>query len=115
MDGWSLFHTLHEPEKDGPFLNVDLEHRQPFEGGGELGVCDAEAVGEVVLFAHELREVVEVAQMPQLFKIVRQFDRMAVADKQWIRPASEIEGSLFPGLTVKAFDSKQEAEAWLVH
>ncbi|WP_044871329.1 STAS/SEC14 domain-containing protein [Pseudomonas sp. LFM046] len=61
---------------------------------------------------------VELSHIPQLFRLFRQFDRMAVvADKQWIRTASEVEGSLFPGLTVKAFDSTQEAEAeaWLLH
>lgn len=59
---------------------------------------------------------VEVAQIPQPFKVVRWFDRMAVVvDKQKIRTASEVEGSLFPGLTAKAFDSTQEAEVWLVH
>ncbi|NQD96108.1 STAS/SEC14 domain-containing protein [Pseudomonas sp. CrR25] len=59
---------------------------------------------------------VELSRIPQLFRFVRRFDRMAVvADKQWVRKASEIEGALIPGLTIKAFDSIQEAdaEAWL--
>ncbi|BAN49353.1 STAS/SEC14 domain-containing protein [Metapseudomonas resinovorans] len=59
---------------------------------------------------------VEVSQLPQLFKVVRRFDRMAVvADKGWVRKASELEGALIPGLEIKAFGSAQsaEAEAWL--
>ncbi|WP_271408084.1 STAS/SEC14 domain-containing protein [Pseudomonas sp. Q1-7] len=61
---------------------------------------------------------VEVSQIPQLFKVVRRFDRMAVvADKPWVRKVSEVEGALIPGLTIKAFESQQtaEAEAWLQH
>lgn len=59
---------------------------------------------------------VELAHIPQLFRVARRFDRMAVvADKEWLRKASELEGALIPGLQVKAFDSVQEAqaEAWL--
>ena len=59
---------------------------------------------------------VELARIPQLFRFVRRFDRMAVvADKEWVRKASELEGVLIPGLKIKAFDSIQEAEAeaWL--
>lgn len=59
---------------------------------------------------------VEVSQIPQLFKVVRRFDRMAVvADKGWVRKVSEVEGAMIPGLTIKAFGSEQaaEAEAWL--
>ncbi|MDM8349223.1 STAS/SEC14 domain-containing protein [Pseudomonas sp. sp1636] len=59
---------------------------------------------------------VELARIPQLFRFVRRFDRMAVvADKEWVRKASEIEGALIPGLQIKAFDLSQEAEAeaWL--
>ncbi|MNP71590.1 hypothetical protein D3C76_1679940 [compost metagenome] len=61
---------------------------------------------------------VEVSRLPQLFRVVRRFDRMAVvADKKWIRKVSEVEGTLIPGLTIKAFDSHQaaDAEAWLQH
>ncbi|WPC06472.1 STAS/SEC14 domain-containing protein [Pseudomonas benzenivorans] len=59
---------------------------------------------------------VELSRIPQLFRLVRRFDRVAVvADQQWLRKASEAEGILIPGLTIKAFDSTQEAEAqaWL--
>jgi hypothetical protein len=59
---------------------------------------------------------VELARIPQLLRFIRQFDRVAVvADQQWLRTASEMEGALIPGLTIKAFDSIREAEAetWL--
>lgn len=61
---------------------------------------------------------VELAHIPQLFRFARRFDRMAVvADKEWVRTVSQVEGALIPGLTIKAFDSIQEAdaEAWLQH
>jgi hypothetical protein len=59
---------------------------------------------------------VELSRIPQLFRFVRRFDRMAVvAGKEWVRTASEVEGALIPGLQIKAFDLGQEAEAeaWL--
>jgi len=59
---------------------------------------------------------VELSRIPQLFRFVRRFDRMAVvADQEWVRRVSQIEGALIPGLTIKAFDSikEAEAEAWL--
>ncbi|WP_324731280.1 SpoIIAA family protein [Pseudomonas paeninsulae] len=59
---------------------------------------------------------VELSRIPQLFRFVRRFDRMAVvAGKEWLRKASELEGALIPGLQIKAFDLTQEeqAEAWL--
>jgi hypothetical protein len=59
---------------------------------------------------------VELAHLPQVFRFVRRFDRMAiVVGKQWVRKASEIEGALIPGLQIKSFDLGQEtqAEAWL--
>ncbi len=59
---------------------------------------------------------VELSRIPQLFRFVRRFDRMAVvAGKEWVRKASEVEGALIPGLQIKAFDLDQEAEAeaWL--
>ncbi|MCQ4320400.1 STAS/SEC14 domain-containing protein [Stutzerimonas stutzeri] len=59
---------------------------------------------------------VELARIPQLFRFIRRFDRCAVvSDKDWLRRASEIEGALFPGLAIKAFDENQHTEAnnWL--
>lgn len=59
---------------------------------------------------------VELARIPQLFRFIRRFDRCAVVcNKDWLRRASEIEGALFPGLSIKAFDETQNTEAhnWL--
>lgn len=59
---------------------------------------------------------VELRQMVPLLRLLRRFDRIAVvADAGWVRRMSEIEGALFPGLELKAFDPAHaaEAEAWL--
>lgn len=59
---------------------------------------------------------VELSRLPELFKLIRKFDRAAVlADKKWVQKASELEGALFPGLEIKAFNRNEEAEAesWL--
>lgn len=59
---------------------------------------------------------VELARLPELFKLIRKFDRAAVlADKKWVKTASEIESALIPGLEIKGFDPDEEAqaEAWL--
>lgn len=59
---------------------------------------------------------VEMSRLPQLFRLIRNFDRAAVlAGKKWLRTVSEIEGALIPGLKIKAFEPDQlsEAESWL--
>ncbi len=59
---------------------------------------------------------VELSHLPALFGLIRKFNRVAVlADRNWIKKVSEIEGALFPGLEIKAFDpvQKPDAEAWL--
>ncbi len=59
---------------------------------------------------------IELSRLPELFKLIGKFDRAAVlADEGWLRTASEIEGALIPGLEIKAFHRKDEAEAeaWL--
>ncbi len=59
---------------------------------------------------------VELARLPQLFRLVRRFERVAlVADQQWLRKLSELEGALIPGVDIKGFEPEQEAEAeaWL--
>ncbi len=59
---------------------------------------------------------VELSRIPELFKLIGRFDRVAVlSSKKWIQNASEIEGALIPGLEIKAFDLDEEAEAemWL--
>ena len=60
---------------------------------------------------------VEFSRLPELFSLIRRFDRAAVlAEQNWVRKASQLEGMLIPGLEIKAFESAQQdqAEAWLV-
>ena len=59
---------------------------------------------------------VEFFRLPSMFALIKKFDRAAVlADKAWLKKASEIEGLLYPGLEIKAFnrDQRAEAEDWL--
>lgn len=59
---------------------------------------------------------VEFSRLPAMFGLLKHFDRAAVlTDKTWLRNVSEIEGMLFPGLEIKAFNLNQKAvaEAWL--
>jgi hypothetical protein len=59
---------------------------------------------------------VEFSRLPAMFGLMKKFDRVAVlTDKAWLKKTSELEGALFPGLEIKAFnrDQKTEAEAWL--
>lgn len=59
---------------------------------------------------------VELKRLPQLFGLIRRFDRCAVvSDAAWIRRGAEIEGALVPGLVVKSFapEAAAEAAAWL--
>jgi hypothetical protein len=59
---------------------------------------------------------VELARLPAMFKLIRQFDKAAVlCEETWIRRISELEGAFFPGLEIKAFRFSEEdaAEAWL--
>ncbi|MFW9835743.1 MAG: STAS/SEC14 domain-containing protein [Candidatus Thorarchaeota archaeon] len=60
--------------------------------------------------------VIEFSRLPSMFGLMKRFDRAAVlTDKTWLKKVSEFEGTLFPGLEIKAFDrnQKEEAEAWL--
>lgn len=60
--------------------------------------------------------VFEFSRLPSMFGLIKKFSRAAVlTDKRWLKKASEFEGTLFPGLEIKAFgrDQKAEAEAWL--
>ena len=57
-----------------------------------------------------------LSRLPSMFGLMRKFDRAAVlTDKTWLKKVSELEGALYPGLEIKAFDrdQKTEAEAWL--
>jgi len=59
---------------------------------------------------------IELSRFPELFKMIKQFDRIAVVcDKKWVQKVSEFEGMLIPGLEIKAFDfgAEGEAESWL--
>jgi hypothetical protein len=59
---------------------------------------------------------IELSRFPSLFGLIKRFDRVAVlTDKTWLKKVSELEGALFPGLEIKAFnrDKKKEAEEWL--
>ena len=62
--------------------------------------------------------VIELARLPEMLRWMRRFKRAAVlADKRWLKKASELEGALLPGLEIKAFDrdQKEAAESWLEH
>ena len=59
---------------------------------------------------------IEFSRLPAMFGLMKQFDRAAVlTDKTWLKKVSEFEGTLFPGLEIKAFnrDQRDEAEVWL--
>ena len=59
---------------------------------------------------------VELSRLPELFGLIRRFDRAAVlTDQRWVQKVSELEGALFPGLEIRAFDlaDAEQAEAWL--
>ena len=59
---------------------------------------------------------VEIARLPKLFTLIGKFDKCAIlSDTNWIRQAAEIEGAVFPGLTIKSFemDQLEVADAWL--
>ena len=59
---------------------------------------------------------VELARLPELFRMISRFDRCAViAEAHWIRSVSELEGLLVPIVEIRAFEPGQEAdaEAWL--
>ena len=59
---------------------------------------------------------VEFSRFPELMRLIKKYDRCAVlADQKWIKNISELEGHLFPGVEIKAFNLKERevAEAWL--
>ncbi len=60
--------------------------------------------------------MVELSRLPQLFSMVSRFDKVAVlADQDWIKTWSKIEGALIPGLEIRAFDRDEVvlAQGWL--
>lgn len=59
----------------------------------------------------------EFSRLPSMLGLMKKFDRAALlTDKIWLKKVSELEGALYPGLEIKAFnrDKKAEAEAWLL-
>ena len=59
---------------------------------------------------------VEFGHLPKLFGLIGKFDKCAViADASWIQAVANFEGALIPGLSIKAYDPDQvaQAEAWL--
>ena len=60
---------------------------------------------------------IEFSLLPTVFGLLKNFDRTAIlTDKLWLKKLSELEGLLYPGLQIKAYNRTQraEAEAWLV-
>jgi len=58
----------------------------------------------------------EFSRLPVMFGLMKKFDRAAIlTDKAWLKKVSELEGMLYPGVEIKAFDRDQraDAEAWL--
>ncbi len=59
---------------------------------------------------------IEFSRLPSMLGLMKKFDRAAVlTDKVWLQKVSELEGALYPGLEIKAFnrDQKEDAVAWL--
>ena len=59
---------------------------------------------------------IEFSLLPKVFGLLKKFDRTAVlTDKTWLKKLSELEGLLYPGLKIKAFnrDQRAKAETWL--
>jgi len=59
---------------------------------------------------------VEFGYLPRLMMSVAKIGKVAlVADAEWLRKAAELEGMVFPGMTVKSFrpDEAGDAEIWL--
>jgi len=84
------------------------------------GKLDAEemkiALDELVSKSKNAAIGIEFSRLPSMFGLMKKFDRAAVlTDKTWLKKVSELEGALYPGLEIKAFNihQKAEAEAWL--
>ncbi len=78
--------------------------------------------GQVLYRIHDLNMpsagaiVIELRRLPVLIGLLPRFGRIAVVSHQrWIQHASELEGLLLPGLSIKAFepDDIEAAQAWL--
>ena len=83
---------------------ADMEHGLLMYRIGEL---EMPTIGAIV---------VELKNLPKIFRLVQKIDRIAVVcDQGWIQTANEIEGKLIPGLKMKSFDLNKENAAieWL--
>lgn len=61
--------------------------------------------------------VEELKHLPLLIRMIRAIDRVAiVADAEWVRTASRIEGAIIPGVHYEVYERKDEAHAraWLL-
>lgn len=59
----------------------------------------------------------ELKHIPLLIRLIRAIDRVAiVADAEWVRTASRIEGAIIPGVHYEVYQRKDEAHAraWLL-
>jgi hypothetical protein len=59
----------------------------------------------------------ELKHLPLLIRLIRAIDRVAiVADAEWVRTASRIEGAIIPGVHYEVYQRKDEAHAraWLL-
>ena len=84
--------------------SADIEHGRMLYRVGDFHLPTLAAIG------------VEMARLPELFRMISRFDRCAViAEAHWIRSVSELEGLLVPIVEIRAFEPGQEAdaEAWL--
>jgi len=82
------------------------------------GIENGRMLYEVVEFHIPSLEamVIEFSRLPAMLGFMQKFSRAAVlSDKHWLKKISELEGTLIPGLEIKAFNraQKAEAEAWL--
>ena len=60
--------------------------------------------------------VVELKNLPKIFRLVQKIDRIAVVcDQGWIQTATKIEGKFIPGLAMKSFGLDKESAGieWL--
>ena len=60
--------------------------------------------------------VIEFSRLVPMLRLMKKFNRAAVlTDKTWLKKISEFEGTLYPGLEIKAFerDKRAIAEVWL--
>jgi hypothetical protein len=54
----------------------------------------------------------ELKHLPLVFRMIRQIERVAiVADAQWVRVASRIEGAVIPGVHYEVYERHEAAHA----